>query len=344
MNKLTTKGDIMNKLNKIGVSALCGSLAAISAANAGDLTVTGGADLTWISKSGQVTGNPIGIGSNFGFSGSGELDNGWTVDLSIAHTNVGAYSNASVTIGVPGVGDIKFNQGGSGTGIQRMDDMTPTVWEEADGAGLSATINKISGGAAGATIEVTPSALPDGLAGVFAYTPDADGGSSINDKSSGGDSAFAGSGWDITLTATEDLHGVSGLTIYGGISEIDQNTHYSTVSGNRDEDVIGIKYAMGSFTAGYQQSTEDTGLTGTAEYENTSYGITFSVNDDLSIGYGHIESDQSGSANDPEADSIQASYTMGGATFRIADVDVENAAYAAAGDHEATIISLGLAF
>ena len=38
----------MNKLNKIGVSALCGSLAAISAANAGDLTVTAGADLTWV--------------------------------------------------------------------------------------------------------------------------------------------------------------------------------------------------------------------------------------------------------------------------------------------------------
>ena len=33
----------MNKLTKLGVSALCGSLAAISAANAGDLTVTGSA-------------------------------------------------------------------------------------------------------------------------------------------------------------------------------------------------------------------------------------------------------------------------------------------------------------
>ena len=39
----------MNKLTKIGASALCGSLAAISSANAGDLTVTGGADLSWIS-------------------------------------------------------------------------------------------------------------------------------------------------------------------------------------------------------------------------------------------------------------------------------------------------------
>ena len=333
----------MNKLTKVGCSALCGSLAAISAANAGDLTVTGGADLTWISKDKAVTGNPLGIGSNFGFSGSGELDNGWTVDLSIAHTNVGAYSNASVTIGVPGVGDIKFNQGGSGTGIQRMDDMTPTVWEEADGAGQSAGIRSVNGGSAGASIEVTPSALPDGLAGVFAYTADADGGSSINDKTSGGASSYADSGWDVTLTATEDLHGVAGLTLYGGISEVDQNTHYSAVNGNKEQNVIGAKYAMGGFTVGYQQSNDETGLTGTAEYDNIAYGITFSVNDDLSIGYGHVESDKSGSANDPEADSIQIAYTMGGATFSVAEVDVDNAGYSA-GSKEATVVSLGLAF
>jgi hypothetical protein len=54
----------MNKLTKVGCSALCGSLAAISAAQAGSLTVTGGADMTWISKGGDVTGNPIGMGSN----------------------------------------------------------------------------------------------------------------------------------------------------------------------------------------------------------------------------------------------------------------------------------------
>jgi len=336
----------MNKLNKIGVSALCGSLAAISAANAGDLTVTGGADLTWVSKSDQTTGNPIGIGSNFGFSGSGELDNGWSVSLSIAHTNVGAYSNASVTIGVPGIGDILVNQGGSGTGIQRMDDMTPTVWEEADGAGQSATINKISGGSAGATIELKPSAVPDGLTARFAYTPDSDGSSSTNDKSSGGSSGVAGTGWDLTLEASSDLTGVDGLTIYGGMSEVEQYQEATTVNGDREETVIGFKYAMGGFTVGYQQSDEDTGLTAATSYENTAYSVTFSVNDDLSIGYGHVESDKQGDSDVAEADSIQAAYTMGGATFRIAEVNVDNNAYsnAASADVDATIISLGLAF
>ena len=78
----------MNKLTKVGCSALCGSLAAISAANAGDLTVTGGIDMSWISKDSDVTGNPIGMGSNLTFKGSGELDNGWKFDLTVANANV----------------------------------------------------------------------------------------------------------------------------------------------------------------------------------------------------------------------------------------------------------------
>ena len=55
----------------------------------------------------------------------------------------------------------------------------------------------------------------------------------------------------------------------------------------------------------------------------------------------------SGSFAVPDAsDSIQASYTMGGATLSIAEVDVENQSYstAATADLDATIISLGLAF
>ena len=63
---------------------MCGSLAAISAANAGDLTATGGAHITWLSEEGKDTGNPIGMASAVSFKGSGELDNGWSVALTIA--------------------------------------------------------------------------------------------------------------------------------------------------------------------------------------------------------------------------------------------------------------------
>jgi len=340
----------MNKLTKIGASALCGSLAAISAANAGDLTVTGGADMTWMSSEGTNAGNPLGIGSNMSFKGSGELDNGWNVALTIAHTNANAYSNTGVVVGVPGLGDINFNQGGSGTGIQRLDDITPTVWEEADGAGLSAGITKIMGTSAGATLEYTPSSdiVPAGLTARFAWSPDSDSEPASDKTVSGSTGGTLGSGWDLTLEASSDLHGVDGLTLYGGISQVDQYQNATAVNGDSEEEVFGVKYAAGNFTVGYQVSSDETGRASTnTKYENTSYGITFNVNDDLSIGYSHIESDVSTTTNvTAEADSIQAAYTMGGATIRIAEVDVENQAYstAAGTDLDATIISLGLAF
>ena len=66
----------MNKLTKIGVSALCGSLAAVSAANAGEMSVSGGANATWTKLSYGSTGNPLGMASNLTFTGSGELENG----------------------------------------------------------------------------------------------------------------------------------------------------------------------------------------------------------------------------------------------------------------------------
>jgi outer membrane protein OmpU len=319
----------------------------MSAAQAGDLTASGSAALTYISQEAVVTGNPIGMASAVSFTGEGELDNGWNVKLSIAHTDGGGYSNTNITITVPGVGDIRVDQGTSGTGIQRYDDITPTVWEEADGAGISAQINKIAGTSAGATIEVTPTEMmPAGLTAHFAYSKDADSGNT-NDKVAGGDSGALGSGWDLTLEAGSDLTGVDGLTLYGGLSEVAQYQNSSNTSGDVSERVMGIKYAMGSFTVGWQQTDEETGLTSGTDYENTSYGITFNVNDDLSIGYAHTESAETGqSLPDAEADSIQASYTYGGATISIAEVDVENSGYqtAAANDKSGTVIYLGLAF
>jgi outer membrane protein OmpU len=299
-----------------------------------------------VSQEKAVVGQPIGLGSNYTFSGDGELENGWTVDLNIQIANGNAYSNTNVTIGLPGMGDVRIDQGVSATGIQRLDDITPNVWEEADG-GITAGINKIMGTSAGGTIEITPTeVMPDGLTARFAFSKDSDSGVNANDKTTGGASGSLGSGWDLTLEAGEGLHGVAGLTIYGGISEVEQFVNAATINGDKEEDVIGIKYAMGGFTAGWQQTTEETGITATTEYENTSYGITFSVNDDLSIGYNHTESDKAGDANDPEADSFQVAYTMGGASIRLMEQQVENQTYssAATADFDATIISLGLAF
>jgi len=146
----------MNKLTKVGCSALCGSLAAISAANAGDLTVTGGVDMSWISKDSDTTGNPIGIGSNLTFKGSGELDNGWKFDLSIANLNGNAYSSSNVNIDMGGLGQLNIDQGDSGNGIAAMDDKMPTAWEEAWGNGLSTGVKTVVGAGSAMNVMYTP--------------------------------------------------------------------------------------------------------------------------------------------------------------------------------------------
>ena len=136
----------MNKLTKVGCSALCGSLAAISAANAGDLAVTGGAELTYFSHGGTTTGNPFGMASAVSFKGSGELDNGWTFDLQ--HLQIKctvSYSATRVSITMGGLGTIEFDQGNSGNGLGAYDDVLPTAWEEAHGAGLSGGVKTVLG-------------------------------------------------------------------------------------------------------------------------------------------------------------------------------------------------------
>jgi outer membrane protein OmpU len=337
----------MNKLTKIGASALCGSLAAISAANAGDLTVTGGVDMSWVSLDDETTGNPIGMGSNLTFAGSGELDNGWSVALSVAHANANAYSNTNVTVGVPGLGDFRISQGVSGAGICRMDDLTPNVWEEAWGTGLGTGIDKVSGAGGGANIEWTPEMTPDGLTARVVYSPGVGGAKSGDKSGSGDDASVSATGWDITLEATSDITGVDGLTVWGGIAQVEQHQNAAAYNGDKDETTIGAKYAMGSWTIGYQWSEEDLGrATGATAYNNDAYGITFQVNDDLSIGYNHYESEQEGNSVTAEASSVQIAYTMGGASIRLAEATADNMKYqtGAAYDRDATTLSVSLAF
>jgi len=338
----------MNKITKLGVSALCGSLAAVSAANAGDLSVTGGVDMSWVSHDNSTVGNPIGIGSNLTFSGSGELDNGWTAALSVALTNSNVYSNTNVVVTVPTLGDIKINQGVSGTGIDRIDDVTPNVWEEAWGTNVGTGINTVAGTSAGTTIEYTPNMMPDGLTARIAYSPDTTGTGSADKGSSGDAGGAGGAGYDITLVADDAILGMPGLTLYAGMSSVDQAQDSSAIDGDRDEQTVAIKYAAGSFTLGYQWSEEDLGRgTDPKQYDNNAYSVTFQVNDDLSLGYSHYESEQtSTTSTTAEATSIQIAYSVGGASIRFADTSVDNAAYqtTAAYDKDGQVLSVSLAF
>jgi len=338
----------MNKLTKIGASALCGSLAAVSA-NAGALSVSGGADVTWISTDYAVTGNPIGIGSNMTFSGSGELDNGSTVTLSIVHTNKAAYSATDVQWDLPGIGKLGFDQGAGGTGIDIIDDKMPTAWEETTGTAVATGMNTVSGsgGHTNISLSVSEDLLPDGLSVDLAWSPVADG-SSNNDKASGSVGSASQSGFDVVVQHS-GLY--DGLNVFAGYSSIDQKDEAAT-TGNNTSTGWGATYAAGSFTVGYQETRNSTNLrTSTDHYANQAYGISFAVSDDLSLSYGQHNSERHGgmaakSSVEMEATSLQMAYTMGGAALKIAQTSVDHGLYdsSSATDREGYTIALSLAF
>ena len=91
----------MNKLKLVGVSALCGSLAAFSA-QAGEMTVKGGATATYTTKENVVTGQPLGMATGLTFTGSGELDNGNAFTVNIAHDDQNTWSAADIGLTVAG--------------------------------------------------------------------------------------------------------------------------------------------------------------------------------------------------------------------------------------------------
>jgi outer membrane protein OmpU len=339
----------MNKLTKIGVSALCGSLAAVSAAHAGSISVSGSAVATYTSNEGTVTGNPIGMNSGLTFSGTGELDNGSTVTLTITHADKAAYSSADITIATPSMGTFKIDQGAGGTGIDRYDDMIPTAWEETNGAGLGTGLRTV-GGVSGSTAidwKLPADMLPDGMGVALAVSPRATG-TAQNDKGSSGSTAEGtGMGYDI---AVEHTGLYDGLKVFGGYSSIEQEAVATAKGGDRQQYVLGATYAIGATTVGYQWSKDDLNNDeGVTAYDNTAYGVSFSVNDDLAISYGRHDSDavtQGGTDVENSGESLQISYTMGGATFIIAENSVDNQNYVSTTtfDREGTTIRLSLAF
>jgi len=338
----------MNKLTKIGVSALCGSLAAVSAAHAGSMSVSGGATATYLMNNKSVTGNPLGMASNLTFTGTGELDNGATVTLNITNADKSTFSTAGITYAADGIGTISIDPGG-GTGIDRYDDMMPTAWEEVDGAGLGMGLQTVSGAGGSFDIEwaVDEGFLPEGMKAYLSWNPHPDG-SFNNDKAQSGatdNGTVDGFGYDV---AVEHTGLYDGLKVFAGYSDIDQVAN----AGDRVQKVLGATLSMGSFTLGYQWSKDNhPGLqaTATAEYyENNAYAISFLVNDNLSVSYGVHESEQFNFAENTtlKGESLQIAYSMGGATLKLAESEVDNASYGTgtASDKEGTTLVLSLAF
>jgi outer membrane protein OmpU len=280
------------------------------------------------------------------FTGSGELENGSTVTLNVVHTNTANYSSSNLTWDIPGIGKLGVNQ--LYNGIDRIDDKMPTAWEETWGTAVGTGIQTVSGVGGGMNVNWTSTADMGGLSIHAAFAPKAKEGGGTNDKATSGvGGSNMGSGYDIVL---EHSGLMDGLNIFAGYSSIDQLATGHT-EGDRTATAAGLTYAIGGATVGYQYSKDSLNvLSGVNHYENNAYGVSFAVNDDLTLSYGVHKSKQNhtntGKNAELEASSFQVSYSMGGATLKLAQTDVDSGAYdsSTATDRSGTTLVLSLAF
>jgi outer membrane protein OmpU len=328
----------MNRLRKVGLSALAGSLAALSA-QAGELAVSGNMEVTWVQrdKAQETQGNPIGTNKAMSFKGSGELDNGYTVAMT--HTildTLGGISSSVYSMTMGDLGSIAIHDGSAGP-LAAIDNVMPTAYEEAD-HGMDT--GGVYPGAVGNSENIVVFKTDfGGLNFGAAYSP-AVGSASTSD---GGNAVASGKGSGYEFAVTAANLGVDGLSLGAGTSSINEGS--SSGVKDADESTMYVKYAMNNWTFGYQRGSVD--FDGATEYNSDIFGISFNVNDNLAVSYQNIEVEYdvlSGTDRTAEYDGISVSYSMGPLAIKAANSDGKNLGGAANTTDENTEISLSLAF
>lgn len=316
----------MNNLKKIGLTALAGTLVSVSA-NAADLSVTGGASISFAGEEKQLTGNGWSMNNGVTFSASVEQDNGWNItatqilnDDDVASDRV--FDTRSVAIDMGDTGTVTFyGTGGSGA-VSAIDDTTPTAgeesWDDVTGA------DSIPGGPTGNNMfHYTNSSLMDGLSVTASYTP-SDGATEIESSS------------DFAVAYT----GIDGLTIGAGQGEDNGEGAGASV----DSDVLYANYTFDSFSVGYSASEADS-ETANADKEMTAMGVSYAVSEDMSISYNISEIEYENSTlSDQEATGISVSYTMGSLSLKANHNTVDNIAGTSTDDRSGYALTLGFTF
>ena len=340
-----------NKLVKIGVSALCGSLAPVSAAQAGEMVVKGSAQTTYTKASTGTNGNPIGMNTGLTFVGSGELDGGSTVTYTLTHADKAAYSAGSLAIATPSFGTFTISHASGGGGIGAYDDKMPTAWEESWGNVVTTSVNLQKGVGSSSNIQwASPSMMGTTLK--VAWAPQNDGVTSNDKATSGASGSPMGRGVDIVL----DMTGMDDrLNVWVGGSHTTRHEDSQLAREGRDDHYeanIGGTFSIGPVKLGYAKTFEDTGNTLGGEvdyYQNDMYGISVSLGDNLSLSANRFDSQKNIDGRfSPEMTitSLQAAYTMGGAAWKIAKTEADNAGYAVGSENQkdATTVALSMAF
>jgi len=329
----------MNNFKKIGLSALAGSLVAMSA-QAGDLSVTGSSAL-YIANSDENAKTGYSMSDSVTFSGSTELDNGLTYSFSLeldgdsqsAKVNPAAASatatgsnvvdSHSISLSSDSFGTLTF-AGHGGTGVlDAWDDVTPNAYEESWDVVSGADASRVNGTTADNSFGYVSPAMQGVTLHASYYTP-----------SSGNASTYQDFGIKVKPEMVEGLE----IGYAFGTSEATAGTEV-------DESTMYVKYAVGAVTVGYQTSDFDA-PTSAASDDSVMWGISYAVNDSFSIAYSTSTFDLGSSTTDQESDGISASYTMGGITVAGAMNQTDNVAGSTAttADKDAYEMSISFAF
>ena len=295
----------MNKFKKIGLTALASSLLASSAAYAGELSASGDASMKVRNSSHEATGKSISMGNSVILSGSGETDGGLTVSMSFeldsgtdTGTGTGPFDNHSVSVGSDTLGTLTVHgHGGTNAGSALDTTAAGDLWD------TTLNISDANDPAAAASgdnlVVYSLPAFADGLSASVSYASDGE-----NHNGSG---AFG-----VTYT------GIEGLTVKFGSGEDN-----SSVGVTVEQTVMGLSYAYGPITASVSSSDYDH-TTPSSDQEVTSWALSYTVSDAISVSYGQETIDNNTATADIEVDGISASYTSGGMTVTASSVSADN--------------------
>ena len=359
----------MIKLKKVGLTALAGSLAAVTA-NAGEMSVSGSANVTYVTYSGTSHAQSLGHDKDVKFSGSGELDNGFTFSLFTNMKDDMTVSSTATVINMGSLGSIGVGSGG-GTNINgAYDEAIPTAYEENSDAGGQGAANYVGSVADGNGItyifpamEMMGATITGGLDYSFQGGSD-----SPNDGSGVARSHTWGNAYGLGLTVAYDA-----LSIGAFVSEREnKNVTAATTVEDEFSGSWNVKYNAGPVSIGYSEfyigsglnNTDEAGTTTSAKtvgstsgiFDGDMFSIAFNVNDDLSISYSEMTATHDSQMNvanstaqradvDEKHESLQAAYSMGAMSLKAYTTEITNPNF---DEDAATItkneIALGLSF
>ena len=300
----------MNTFKKIGLTALAGSLVAVSV-NAADLSVTGAAGITFAGQDKTSKGNGWSMTDNMTFAGSSELDNGMTVSTSFLLDNSdGAagqiFDSRSLKIDMNDAGTLTFTGHDGGSAMNDVDDVMPYAggnegWDLVGGSeGGAVKFKRVAGTGGTNQFKYNNSTLMDGLSVTASYQPS-------NSTQTEGTVAYAVA-----------YSGVEGLTV--GYAA-DTNGLLGTAS--IDVETMYIKYAYGPMTFGIQESESDANTAANSD-EFSAMGVSYAISDDFSVSYTVSDYNAGDKATDEEHTMIGASYTMGSMSLAVSMNTVDN--------------------